>query len=386
MTLRHMKLIYCSSITLPSGLANRWQSLAMAKAFYRKLGDDFYFGVSRIGEGSDKNMRIIKELDRSRILIFGRTKSYFLALRYLKFIRKNKIEYIYCREPRLLLFLAFYSKLFFLFRRPKFIYEVHMVYKDFLDKVIHKLLLRWVDSFTFITKYLRDFYIENYQCPKSRTLIIPDSVDLEIFDLDLTIVQARQELDLPRDKKIIGCFGRFRTMGMEKGLKTILESLKFLDDNILFLAMGGKSRDIKYYANMAKQLGVEHKVLFMSSHPQYELAFYQKACDILLMLYPFKEHYAYYMSPMKMCEYMASKRPIITSDLPSVREILSETSAFFVQPDNAKDLATIIKRVLENQGFASKIAQQAFEDVKQYTWQERVRKILSFLKVFKKED
>ena len=37
---------------------------------------------------------------------------------------------------------------------------------------------------------------------------------------------------------------------------------------------------------------------------------------------------------MKMFEYMAAGRAIVTSDLPVIREVLNEKSAIFCEPDD----------------------------------------------------
>jgi len=113
---------------------------------------------------------------------------------------------------------------------------------------------------------------------------------------------------------------------------------------------------------------------------QAQLAVYQKAFDILLMPFPPNEHYTFYMSPLKMFEYMASGRPIVTSDLPSVREILNENNAIFVKPEDPEDLARGIKTALEDKELAQRVSQQAFEDVQFYTWTKRAERIVRFIK------
>jgi glycosyltransferase involved in cell wall biosynthesis len=82
------------------------------------------------------------------------------------------------------------------------------------------------------------------------------------------------------------------------------------------------------------------------------------------------------MSPLKLFEYMASQRPIISSDLPSVREILDESNCLFCKPDNHKDLAVKILKLIKDSELSKKIANKAFRDVQKYTWDRRVKKIL----------
>jgi glycosyltransferase involved in cell wall biosynthesis len=87
------------------------------------------------------------------------------------------------------------------------------------------------------------------------------------------------------------------------------------------------------------------------------------------------------MSPLKMFEYMASKRPIIASDLPSVREVLGEDDALFVKPDNSEDLAQKIKIILSSLEKCDKIATKALHKVREhYTWSRRAQNIIKQIK------
>jgi glycosyltransferase involved in cell wall biosynthesis len=366
-----MKLIYCTSLDLPPfGMANRIHVLEMAKSFCGRLGDNFCLGGKKI----KLDIPGIKTVD------FNITKSYRLSFRYLKFIKKEKFDYAYTREPYLLLFLVLYNKLFFRLK-IKFICEVHTISSiNFLDKVINILLARWADYLIFVTKFLRDHYIGKYGSRNKKTLIVSDAVNLDIFDINISKEEARKKLNLPLDKKIIGYCGRFRTMNMEKGIIEVLKALKMLDDNIFFVAMGGKPKHVEYYKEQAELLGVGGQAKFVGNYTQDIVALYQKAADILLMPFPDSHHYRYYMSPMKMFEYMASKRPIIATGLPSVREVLNENNAFLIKPEKGEDLVKAVKKLLENEEFSKKIAQNAYEDVKQYTWDKRVDKILGFIK------
>jgi glycosyltransferase involved in cell wall biosynthesis len=77
---------------------------------------------------------------------------------------------------------------------------------------------------------------------------------------------------------------------------------------------------------------------------------------------------------------MASRRPIVATSLSTVKEILEDGgNALLVEPDDAELLGRGIKRVLEDHTLAEKLAIQAASDVKKYTWEERVKRILNGL-------
>ncbi len=89
-----------------------------------------------------------------------------------------------------------------------------------------------------------------------------------------------------------------------------------------------------------------------------------------------------FTSPMKLFEYMAAKIPIVASDFPSMREILENgKTAVLVESSNPKALAEGIEKILTDREFARRISEQAYEKVKNFSWEKRAEKIAVFLKV-----
>ena len=77
---------------------------------------------------------------------------------------------------------------------------------------------------------------------------------------------------------------------------------------------------------------------------------------------------------------MASGVPIIASNVPSLREILTDEAAFFFNPDDEAGLASAIVDVLEKTETASKKAHFAYTKVHGYTWASRADSIAAFLR------
>jgi len=89
---------------------------------------------------------------------------------------------------------------------------------------------------------------------------------------------------------------------------------------------------------------------------------------------------AAYTSPLKLFEYMASGRPMVASDLPALREVLRpDANAVLVEAGDAGALAAGLARVLADAGLAARIAAQAREDVRAWTWDRRAERIDALL-------
>ena len=76
---------------------------------------------------------------------------------------------------------------------------------------------------------------------------------------------------------------------------------------------------------------------------------------------------------------MAVGRPIIASDLPSIREVLNENNAVLIKPSDERELASAIKKLADDKEFAKKISTGALLDIQKYTWNLRAEKILGFI-------
>jgi glycosyltransferase involved in cell wall biosynthesis/peptidoglycan/xylan/chitin deacetylase (PgdA/CDA1 family) len=219
--------------------------------------------------------------------------------------------------------------------------------------------------------------------PPERILVATNGVDLSIFDLALSKSQALKKLSLDHGLKqrmsssfVLLYTGSFRTMGQEKGIEDILKALTELGDTpVFFLAVGGSAADREFYETEARRLGVADHASFIGRVSAEELAVFQKASDTLLMPFPRIAHYEYFMTPLKLFEYMAAERPIIASNLPSIREVLTDESALFVPPDDPRALARAIRSLAEKPERGAGLAARAAADAKQYTWERRARSI-----------
>jgi glycosyltransferase involved in cell wall biosynthesis len=220
--------------------------------------------------------------------------------------------------------------------------------------------------------------------PKEETLVAPNGVDIDNFEKEFSPDNFRDHLGLPKDKKIIAYVGKLKTMGKGKGVLELVEAFSKIiisNPNTHLMIVGISEDEQRELIEIIKSYGIPGSdySLFLQV-TQSEIADYMRASDILVMNYPKKEHYEYFMSPMKMFEYMASGKPIVSTDLASVREILNINNAVLVESDSVDSLTAGILKILNYPTMADRISKQAHKDVQQYTWNKRARKILDFIR------
>jgi glycosyltransferase involved in cell wall biosynthesis len=106
-----------------------------------------------------------------------------------------------------------------------------------------------------------------------------------------------------------------------------------------------------------------------------------RAFDVCTVPFPWTEHFAYYASPMKLFEYMASGNPIVASDLPAIAEIIQDgRNGLLVPPGDASALAGALRRLRDDPSLACRLATQAAQDVLPYAWQHRASRILEWMR------
>ncbi len=384
-----MKILYIANIRIPTEKAHGLQIMKMCESFVfagvevklilptRKNSiqtDPFeYYGIK-----DDFELKKLKSFDPD--FLIPMPAGYYIKAQFLIFIKslffylifkKNKKNYIfYTRDEMLLPVLQLFSK--------KVVWESHALPNN--KKRYFKYWKKCYKIFC-LTNQVKNDLIKLGIC-EDKIVVSPDAVDLKIFDIPESKEDARKKLNLPQDKIILGYTGSFKTKGMDKGIADIIKALSIIDkkrQDVIFYSVGGSQEDIEFYKKIARDYNILEKLFFIEKVSQKEVALYQKAFDILLMPFPFNQHYAYYMSPLKMFEYMAAHRPIIASDLPSIHEILNEKNCLFCRSDDPKDLAEKIDYAIVEKVELNKLASVAFNSVKEYTWLKRASNIISWL-------
>lgn len=381
-----MKLIYLANIGFSAGWAHEIQIMKMCEAFAEmnnrvelvvprrsnKIKEDVfdYYGI-------EKNF-IIKKLP---CLDFIRFDKYFGHLAFwIESITFNffvffhlilaEADIIYTRDK--------FSLPFGLFKK-NLVLEAHSFPRNYF---LYSPFFKKLKGMVVITKKLKELFTEQ-GIMAEKILVAPDGVDLEEFDIEDNQKKYREELGLSREKKIVGYVGRLETMKKEKGIDVLIEAFKILKesfDEILLCCVGGPKERAKDYQNLAKSIGLAEKdIIFIDQVKQKLIPKYLKSFDVLVIPFPWVKHYAHYASPLKLFEYMASRRPIVATNLPSIREILNDNNAILVKPADPKTLAEGIKKALLDSKRAGELSDRAFEDVQEYTWEKRVKNILEFI-------
>jgi len=182
-------------------------------------------------------------------------------------------------------------------------------------------------------------------------------------------------------KFICGYFGHLYE---GRGIEIIVEVSKKLK-NVLFLVYGGNDNDLQ----RLRKICTNENLMLMGYVENSTARKMMLSVDALLMPYQEKvsiglkgHDTARWMSPMKMFEYMATKNPIISSNLPALREVLQDgINAVLVNCDDISGWKESIENLMSDKKFVNEISTNAYKDyLKKYNWNIRSKKILEIIK------
>jgi glycosyltransferase involved in cell wall biosynthesis len=209
-----------------------------------------------------------------------------------------------------------------------------------------------------------------------RVVVEPNGVDLERFRDAPTPMQARRRLGWDDAALTVGYAGHLYE---GRGFDMILAlAAQYPADS--FRVMGGEPAAVDAARSAVAERGLSN-VDVLGFVPNAELPLYLHACDVLLMPYARQVRAsgggetAAFANPMKMFEYMAAGRLIISSRLPGIEEVLDGSNALLCEPDDQAEWSAALNRAHDAE-LRSRLGRKAHEDVLPYATDLRARRIL----------
>ena len=168
-----------------------------------------------------------------------------------------------------------------------------------------------------------------------------------------------------------------------KGVEQILLAARRMPE-AKFVCVGGRDFEVARLRERAASLGLTN-VELKGHVPHADVPSYLLAADVLVA--PFTEDgrdvsgkvIIPFASPIKLFEYMAAGKPVVTSNIGAIPEVFRhEENGLLVAPGSVDELVGAVARVLNAAALAARLGAAARSDVRRYTWEERVARVLAF--------
>jgi len=378
-----MNIVAIAGSTIPSDTANSIQVMKACSALVQ-LGHNLILIVP----GDNRQSSIVnRQLEVNLQSHYGLQTDFpieWLASSSRRMFTWQSVQRARALKPDLLYTWFPQSAVFGLLYKIPTIFEIHIQPTGILGPAWHRAFakINGRKRLVSITQALIDMLDRNYnmRLKPDDVVIAPNGVDLERFaalPASLTPELARQQLTLPSAPTVM-CTGHLYA---GRGADLFLALAKSIPQ-AHFVWVGGRPDDIATWNGRAESRNISN-ITFTGFIPNQTLPLYQSAADILLMPYSRSimgssgtADSASVASPMKMFEYMAAGRAIVTADLPVIREVLNEQNAVFCEPDNVDDWKLALERLLVDESRRVELGKQAKQVVQSHTWLARAEKIM----------
>jgi glycosyltransferase involved in cell wall biosynthesis len=260
---------------------------------------------------------------------------------------------------------------------------VPITYAQYFARLISRFLFKKSDHVVVVTKFLNKYVISEGVLPEKVSIL------LNGISLENTLVNPkklnflRSKLAIKEDDFILLYMGHLYDFA---GLKEIVEYYHSdvisgkLNIKFLILGDGGIYKDL---LNYTKEIGAEW-VIMTGKVPFFDITEYIELADLCLMSFSLN-NVTKDITPVKIMEYMAMKKPVLSNSLPNVvKEIGENNGVIFAR--NQNELIKNIRELVGRKETLSKIGFQGFDLIKKhYVWPTILNKLKEIIITLIKE-
>lgn len=382
-----MRIALAAPTPLPARRANTVQVMKQAQALVR-LGHDLHLaapGEPPAGEpwaALQAHYGLNVQFPVRWLPVWAPLRSYDYAFQAVGWALSLQAELLWTRHPQTAALAAGLG--------VRTIYEIHdLPHGRTAGWLLRRSLTgRGTRRLAVITQALADALQAQFPHPAYARLlrIAPDGVDLERYaDLPEPVLARRQLVErgavpgLNPSRFTAGYTGHLYA---GRGAELLLELARRLPE-INFLLVGGEPQDVERLRVQADGL----PNLFLTGFvPNADLPRYQAACEALLM--PYQERVSAssggdigrFLSPMKLFEYLACGRVILSSNLPVFGEVLADgENAVLLPPADVTAWAQTLAELPAEPARRARLSAAARQTAARYTWEARTQTVLEGL-------
>lgn len=246
------------------------------------------------------------------------------------------------------------------------------IYNNAINKIVVKNADRIIStgkSYAETSPVLKDVL--------DKVSIIPNGIDLNRFNPNYNKKNIRIKYDIPKGK-IVLWVGRFVKY---KGLEYLIRAMTHVENATLVIVGSGKlENSLKL---LVKQNNLTQKIKFLGYIKNSELPGLYCLSDIYVLSSITRgENFG-----ISILESMGCGTPIIASNLPGVRDLVTDDVGIKVEPKNILELAKKINFLLSDKQLREKMGLCGIKRAKSYSWESISRKVYNiYEELWKKID
>jgi glycosyltransferase involved in cell wall biosynthesis len=236
------------------------------------------------------------------------------------------------------------------------------------SKTIEQYLVQFSDKIICVSNSDYTTAISNRIASQNNTVVILNGIDVSKYTNNGKELSLLKELGLTKDNFIVGNVSRF---DIQKNQKLIIQASYYLIKKFpeMRFVMVGDGKLLNQMKQYAKESNLDKVIIFTGE--KENLRSYYSLFDIFV-LPSFWEG-----MPYALLEAMASKIPVICSNIPNHLEVVKNNySALTVNPYIMEDLFHKITQLYQNEELRCNLILNAYNEVQNYDEKDMTAKIV----------
>ena len=247
------------------------------------------------------------------------------------------------------------------------------LWKSFL-LFFERIDIRLAEKIFVQSNVTKQYYVTTQAVRREKITVITNAADIPLRRKKMP-PEVKEKINFPSGARVIGFIGSLHLWHGVDNLHRLMASLipKYADLYFLFVGSGGPMT-VKLRSQCQKGEW-QHRVVFIDYLDHELIPFCLEVMDIALAPYP--DSGLFYYSPVKIFEYMAGGKVVVTTKVGQIAEIIQDgENGIFFDPNNNDDLENKITRLLDNPSLGYRIGANAREFIAQgRTWKDKSREL-----------
>ena len=236
-----------------------------------------------------------------------------------------------------------------------------------------KWIMNNVKRITCISSFVMQIAIE-LGAPPFKTEVVPFGVDVQMFNPQTSGKCIREKYGLADGPIVLAVQRLSPRKAVEYLIRAVPHVLEKIPETTFLIVDGGQR--LRRLKDLAEELKVKDRIVFVGSAPRCTLPKYYAAADIFVL------HSRFEALGLVLLEAMSSGKPVVTTGVGGTPDIVEHgKTGFLVEPKNPTELANAITSILKDRRLGKKMGDEARTKIAKYfSWKSVTHKMLETYK------
>jgi len=238
---------------------------------------------------------------------------------------------------------------------------------------VERFCFRLADSVFVQSKVAKEYYLDLYPIPADKITVITNGANPVPQLPDPQVL--KEQLGINRNAIVCGFMGSLHYWHNTGLLFELVNSLLTDDPGLYFMIIGGGGPMTDSFVSQCSKYEWKNRVIFTGYIEHSQTPLYVNLFDIALA--PYAASGLFYYSPVKVFEYMAQGKAVVTTRIGQIAELITAgESGLFFDPNSPGDLTAKVRSLLSEPEYRKRIGGCARQVIMaNHTWNHKAAQL-----------